>query len=281
MRGMLRRRSPRDLRLGAAFTRPAQTRMLADGPYTPTRGPAAAADCDAGARVACARAASGEDRARDMARGDGSASSHAPSKSTTAPCQNSSVAENSIHGKFITLEGVDGAGKSSHVEGIAALLRARGRRVRVTREPGGTPLAEKLRALVLAEPMDPLSETLLMFAARDDHLRRVIVPALTEALCLVHHSRRDRRIPGGGGRIRGPDRSAARRSTDLEPDLTLISLPVRVCAERRTDGKALYRSSVKDGVFRTRARGLSDLSAARPPDAGDRCRGHSSLIRKT
>ena len=54
-----------------------------------------------------------------------------------------------MRGKFITLEGVDGAGKSSHVESIAALLRARGRRVLVTREPGGTPLAEKLRALVL------------------------------------------------------------------------------------------------------------------------------------
>lgn len=81
-------------------------------------------------------------------------------------------------GRFITLEGVDGAGKSTHVEAIAARLRAPGRRVRVTREPGGTPLAESLRKLVLTEPMDPIAETMLLFAARADHVRREIEPAL-------------------------------------------------------------------------------------------------------
>lgn len=81
-------------------------------------------------------------------------------------------------GRFITLEGVDGAGKSTHVEAIAARLRAPGRRVRVTREPGGTPLAEGLRTLVLTEPMDPIAETMLLFAARADHVRREIEPAL-------------------------------------------------------------------------------------------------------
>lgn len=81
-------------------------------------------------------------------------------------------------GRFITLEGVDGAGKSTHVEAIAARLRAPGRRVRVTREPGGTPLAEGLRKLVLTEPMDPIAETMLLFAARADHVRREIEPAL-------------------------------------------------------------------------------------------------------
>jgi dTMP kinase len=81
-------------------------------------------------------------------------------------------------GRFVTLEGVDGAGKSTHVAWIAERLRAPGRKVLVTREPGGTPLAEHLRALVLAEPMDPIAETMLLFAARADHVQRGIGPAL-------------------------------------------------------------------------------------------------------
>jgi dTMP kinase len=81
-------------------------------------------------------------------------------------------------GLFISFEGIDGAGKSSHVESVADAFRARGRAVTVTREPGGTPLAEKLRALALNDPMDALTEALLMFAARRDHLLQVIEPAL-------------------------------------------------------------------------------------------------------
>lgn len=81
-------------------------------------------------------------------------------------------------GRFVTLEGVDGAGKSTHLAWIAERLRAPGRKVLVTREPGGTPLAERLRALVLTEPMDPIAETMLLFAARTDHVRREIGPAL-------------------------------------------------------------------------------------------------------
>ncbi|MEO8654571.1 MAG: dTMP kinase [Ramlibacter sp.] len=81
-------------------------------------------------------------------------------------------------GLFISFEGIDGAGKSSHVESLAELFRSQGRAVTVTREPGGTPLAEQLRALALNEPMDTLTEALLMFAARRDHLLQVIEPAL-------------------------------------------------------------------------------------------------------
>ena len=81
-------------------------------------------------------------------------------------------------GLFISFEGIDGAGKSSHVQVVAAAFRAQGRAVTVTREPGGTPLAEKLRALALNDPMDALTEALLMFAARRDHLMQVIEPAL-------------------------------------------------------------------------------------------------------
>jgi dTMP kinase len=81
-------------------------------------------------------------------------------------------------GLFISFEGIDGAGKSSHVESLADAFRVQGRAVTVTREPGGTPLAEKLRTLALNDPMDPLTEALVMFAARRDHLLNVIEPAL-------------------------------------------------------------------------------------------------------
>ena len=81
-------------------------------------------------------------------------------------------------GIFISFEGIDGAGKSTHIEALAAAFRAQGRAVTLTREPGGTPLAEKLRAMVLNDPMDALTEALLIFAARRDHLVQVIEPAL-------------------------------------------------------------------------------------------------------
>jgi dTMP kinase len=81
-------------------------------------------------------------------------------------------------GTFISFEGIDGAGKSTHMERVAALFRQAGRAVVLTREPGGTPLSEKLRELVLHEPMNALTEALLMFAARREHLVQVIEPAL-------------------------------------------------------------------------------------------------------
>ena len=83
-----------------------------------------------------------------------------------------------VPGLFISFEGIDGAGKSTHIEGLANAFRAQGRVVTLTREPGGTPLAETLRGLVLNEAMDPLTEALLVFAARRDHLLTVIEPAL-------------------------------------------------------------------------------------------------------
>lgn len=81
-------------------------------------------------------------------------------------------------GLFISFEGIDGAGKSTHIEGLAAAFKAQGRQVTLTREPGGTPLAEKLREMVLHDAMDSLTEALLIFAARRDHLHNVIEPAL-------------------------------------------------------------------------------------------------------
>lgn len=83
-----------------------------------------------------------------------------------------------MSGLFLTLEGIDGAGKSSHIDALEALFRAAGRQVTRTREPGGTPLAETLRGLILSQPMDALTESLLVFAARRDHIVQVIAPAL-------------------------------------------------------------------------------------------------------
>lgn len=81
-------------------------------------------------------------------------------------------------GLFISFEGIDGAGKSTHIDGLAQAFRAQGRTVTLTREPGGTVLAEKLRAIVLNDPMDAMTEALLVFAARRDHLQQLIEPAL-------------------------------------------------------------------------------------------------------
>ena len=83
-----------------------------------------------------------------------------------------------MSGIFISFEGIDGAGKSTHIEALAKSFEAQGRVVTQTREPGGTPLAEKLRAIVLNDPMDAMTETLLVFAARRDHLQTLIEPAL-------------------------------------------------------------------------------------------------------
>lgn len=83
-----------------------------------------------------------------------------------------------MKGLFLTLEGIDGAGKSSHIDALETLFKAQGRQVTRTREPGGTPLAETLRGMILEQPMDALTESLLVFAARRDHVVRVIEPAL-------------------------------------------------------------------------------------------------------
>ncbi len=81
-------------------------------------------------------------------------------------------------GVFISFEGIDGAGKSTHIAGLADALSSKGHKVVLTREPGGTALAEKLRDLILNDAMDALTESLLVFAARHDHVQQVICPAL-------------------------------------------------------------------------------------------------------
>ena len=129
-------------------------------------------------------------------------------------------------GRFITLEGLDGAGKSSHLEWLVAALRARGLAVVQTREPGGTALGEKLRTLLLTEPMHLETEALLMFAARREHLAQVIAPALARGDWVVCDRFTDASFAyQGGGRGLAEDKLNALESwvhRDLQPDLTLL-----------------------------------------------------------
>ena len=142
-----------------------------------------------------------------------------------------------MRGKFITFEGIDGAGKSSHVNWLADTLRQRGLTVQVTREPGGTPLGEKLRELLLNEPMHLETETLLMFAARREHIARVIEPALARGEWVVCDRFSDATwaYQGGG---RGLDKTKFLTLEHwvldhLQPDLTLLfDLPLAVARER-------------------------------------------------
>ena len=142
-----------------------------------------------------------------------------------------------MSGKFITFEGIDGAGKSSHVEWLADLLRQRGLTVTVTREPGGTALGEKLRELLLNEEMHLETETLLMFAARREHLAKVIEPALKRGEWVVCDRFTDATFAYQGGG-RGLDRSKLLQlehwvHEHLQPDLTLLfDLPLDVARER-------------------------------------------------
>ncbi|AXS79911.1 dTMP kinase [Dechloromonas sp. HYN0024] len=142
-----------------------------------------------------------------------------------------------MNGKFITFEGIDGAGKSSHVEWLAELLRARGVVVQVTREPGGTALGEKLRELLLNDTMHLETETLLMFAARREHLAKLIEPALARGEWVICDRFSDATYAYQGGG-RGLDRSKFLTLEHwvhghLQPDLTLLfDLPLEVARER-------------------------------------------------
>jgi dTMP kinase len=140
-------------------------------------------------------------------------------------------------GTFITLEGIDGAGKSTHARWLAGALVARGRQVVVTREPGGTPLGERLREILLSEPMTHDTEALLMFAARREHVERVIRPALTRGEWVLCDRFTDATYAYQGGG-HGVDRSRiAELETwvhgDCRPDITLLfDLPVDVASRR-------------------------------------------------
>ena len=144
-------------------------------------------------------------------------------------------------GLFITFEGIDGAGKSTHIDGLAQALRATGRVVTLTREPGGTPLAEKLRDLVLNDAMDPMTEALLVFAARRNHLQQLIEPALARGELVLCDRFSDATFAYQGGG-RGFDLQVlnqlehwvqARPGGLLQPDLTIwFDLNPQIAAQR-------------------------------------------------
>jgi dTMP kinase len=143
-----------------------------------------------------------------------------------------------VRGRLITLEGVDGAGKSTHLNWIASRLEAAGKKVLVTREPGGTPLGEELRKLLLAQAMHLETETLLMFAARREHLDQLILPALEAGSWVLSDRFTDATYAyqGGGrgldlGRIEILENWVQR---ELQPDLTLVfDLTVEEAKRRR------------------------------------------------
>jgi dTMP kinase len=133
-----------------------------------------------------------------------------------------------MRGKFITLEGIDGAGKSTHVQWIARFLRGRGFRVTVTREPGGTAAGEKLRRIVLErrQPLHPETETLLMFAARREHLGKLILPALQKGAWVLCDRFTDATYAyqSGGSRVGWEKVRMLEQwvQSRLQPDLTIL-----------------------------------------------------------
>jgi dTMP kinase len=158
-------------------------------------------------------------------------------------------------GRFITFEGIDGAGKSTQIQVVADTLRARGIELVITREPGGTPLAESLRTLVLNEPMDAATETLLLFAARSDHLERVLRPALAAGRWVLCDRFTDATYAyQAGGRGVPAERIATLEQwvhPDLQPDLTLLfDVPPEVAAQRLTQARPADRfESEQIGFF--------------------------------
>jgi len=162
--------------------------------------------------------------------------------------------------RFITLEGVDGAGKSSHIEFIADAVRTKGMHVIVTREPGGTDLAERLRQTILGEPMTPIVETLLVFAARADHVARVIRPALESGTIVICDRFTDATAAyqGAGNGVSREliERLAEAAHPGLKPNRTLIfDCPYEVARERLAKtGRALDRFEREDRAFFERVR---------------------------
>ena len=175
-----------------------------------------------------------------------------------------------MHGRFITFEGIDGAGKSSHLETLAAWVRDRGREVLVTREPGGTVLAERLRELVLHAPMDSLTEALLVFAARRDHLVQLIEPALARGATVLCDRFTDATFAYQGGG-RGFDLEVLSQlegwvQQGRQPDLTLwFDVAPSVAAARRTAVRSPDRFEAQDEAFFERVRAGYALRCAQAP----------------
>ncbi len=164
-----------------------------------------------------------------------------------------------MSGLFLTLEGVDGAGKSSHLDWLADWFRARGRVVRQTREPGGTPLGESLRGIVLHQAMAAETEALVMFAARCEHLDRVIRPALAAGEVVISDRFTDASFAYQcGGRGLPEARLEVLENWvqgDLQPDLTLLfDVPSEIAAARLANAREPDRFEREQGEFHARVR---------------------------
>lgn len=175
-------------------------------------------------------------------------------------------------GRFITLEGIDGAGKSTHLSWLVNYLREQGRVVVQTREPGGTPLGEKLRELLLHEPMHLETEALLMFAARREHLEQVIRPAVARGDWVVCDRFTDASFAyqGGGRGLRSEKLSRLEHwvQEGFQPDLTLLfDLPIDM-AFRRMAGASrhLDRFEQEKADFHQRVRDAYLARAAQMPE---------------
>ncbi|MFM8900590.1 MAG: dTMP kinase [Burkholderiales bacterium] len=177
----------------------------------------------------------------------------------------------SLSGRFITFEGIDGAGKSTHIEALAQRFQALGHTVVLTREPGGTPLAEQLRSLVLNQAMGDVTETLLMFAARRDHVEQVIQPALAQGHTVLCDRFSDATFAYQGGG-RGVDWQLLQQLEQtvlggLRPNLTVwFDLPAAVAAQRRAAARTPDRFEQLDLAFFERVRAAYARRAAESPE---------------
>lgn len=161
--------------------------------------------------------------------------------------------------RFITFEGVDGAGKSTGLEWFASALRDRGVDLLVTREPGGTPLGEKLRELVLHESMHAETEAMLMFASRREHVEQVIRPALQRGTWVISDRFSDASFAyQGGGRgvpVAKLEQLEQWTHGDLQPDLTLLfDIPIEVARERLSNNVSLDKFEREQGDFFNKVR---------------------------
>ena len=176
-----------------------------------------------------------------------------------------------MRGRFITVEGIDGAGKSSQVAHIVDLLRGLGREVLTTREPGGTRLGERLRELLLHEPMNLETEALLMFAARREHIAQVIEPALARGAWVVCDRFSDATFAYQGGGRGLDSRKIAQLENwvhgDLQPNLTLVfDLAPEVAAARLARaGNAPDKFEREQAGFFARVRAAYQARAANDP----------------
>jgi len=176
-----------------------------------------------------------------------------------------------MRGLFITLEGVDGAGKSSHLDWLADWFRALGRTVRLTREPGGTPVGERLREIVLHQPMHLETEALVMFAARREHLSAVIQPALAAGVVVISDRFTDASYAYQcGGRGLAEERLAVLEAWvqgALQPDLTLLfDVPTEVAAARLSNAREADRFEREQADFHARVRAAYLRRAQQHPE---------------